>query len=621
MSSPTDTDWAAKAAALKKQLLQTRNMRLAIPQPGNMPSSSSSSSAKGKRPEVQGGQVAANASPTASKMKAPLSASSAGFGSDESTTTVQGGTGKDSRNSPAITDTLMAKLATTSVPSSQGLSTSSPTQPSQAVTKGARGDKMSALDADFKMSSRSSTFRPKGSGGSAQNKPQSKPQNANNNSEKVAEGDAPSSAEEGEIRDNLKLPNKLLTTAAGAPAESQKKSGASSRSTTATTTAAAIARQRTPPPVPQTSNNKDEKISNYVPKEPPSERKPLLRLLPTCTPGSSESSPTQNNETHGSHSSGSLPPRPSRPDLSKTMSRQVVEHARQQPPGGPQPRRPHDRGRTRSVSPRKKQPSTATTLTLRTRSVQRTTVAAAAAADDDRKEQRQLDDIPSHQDRDLSDWLRFTGWNDIKYRRGELTRQRRLAEIRREKAELEQEAEVAKQARQQHKDVAPTTPSMNQSLPPTPRLPDAERAVGFSRRTKIRRVEPSSFGRLSPPRRDRGDDDDDDETFNPGMLGHYPVRFAAGVKRERRGSDDDRGEPANKYYRGGQYRGRPRACSRRGTGYSRGSYSRRDEPYHSFDEREGKEGTSFASPASFSILHHKSSLLPSQTIRPTDIAE
>ncbi|KAK7747318.1 hypothetical protein SLS53_001571 [Cytospora paraplurivora] len=534
-----------------------------------MPSSSNEpkGKGKGKRPEDQSEKVAANASTTASKMKASFSASSAELGSDKSTTIAQGGTGK-ARNSPAITDTLMAKLATTSVSSSQGSSTSSSTQPSQTVSKGARGDKKSALDANSKMSGPSSTFRPDDSSGSAQNKPESKPQNANNNNnEKKDVGDAQSSAEEGEIRDDLNLPKLLTTTTtATVSADLQKKSGASSRSATASTTAAAIARQRTPS-VPRTSSSNDDKISNYVSRKPPSERKPLQRLMTTtytARPGSNAivSSPTQHDESRGRPSSGSLPSRSGRPDLSKTMSRQVVELARQQPHGGPQPRRPHDREPARSVSPRNEQSSTATTLTLRTRSIPRTnSAAAAAAADDDRKEQRQLDDIPSHHDRDLRDWLQFTGWNDIEYRRGELARQRRLAEIGREKAELEQEAEVAKQARQQHKDVTSTTPSLNESLPPTPRLPDAEGAVGFSRRTEIHRVQPSSFGRLSPSRRDGGVDDDDDETFSPGMLGNYPVKLAAGVKRERRGSDDDGGEPTNKYYRD-------------------------DEPYHGFDERE-----------------------------------
>ncbi|ROV96617.1 hypothetical protein VPNG_09000 [Cytospora leucostoma] len=564
MSSPTDTDWAAKAAALKKQLLKTRNMGVAIPQPDKMPSSSNPSSGKGKRPGTQGERVAANASTIASKMKASLSASSAETGSDESTTIAQGGAGKESQNSPAITDTLMAKLATTSVSSSQGSSTSISTQPSKAFSMGTRGVEMNTLDAKSKMFGPSSTLRPGDSSSSAQNKPESKLQNANNNKNgKRAERDAQSSTEEGEIREDIMLPKFLTkTTTATAPAESQKKSGASSRPTVAPATAATIARQKTPS-VPQTSGSSDDKISDYVPREPRSERKPLQRLLTTTYPArlgsnATVSSPTQHDEARGGPSSGSLPPRPGRPDLSKTMSRQVVELARKQPHGGPQLRRPQDRAR--SASPRNEQPSTATTLTLRTRSIPRTNSEAAAAADDDWKEQRQLEEITSHQDRDLRDWLRFTGWNDIEYRRGELARQRRLAEIGREKAELELEAEAAKQARQQHKDVASTTTSLHQSLLPTPRLPDAERTVGFSRRTEIRRVEPASFGRL--------------------------MRFAAGVKRERRGSDDERGGAANKYYRGGQYRGRPRGCSRRGLGYSRGDYSRRSEPYHNFDERE-----------------------------------
>lgn len=44
--------------------------------------------------------------------------------------------------------------------------------------------------------------------------------------------------------------------------------------------------------------------------------------------------------------------------------------------------------------------------------------------------------VAATQDRDLQDWLAYTGWNDEDYRRRFLDRQRRLADIDRERAAL-----------------------------------------------------------------------------------------------------------------------------------------------------------------------------------------
>lgn len=294
-----------------------------------------------------------------------------------------------------------------------------------------------------------------------------------------------------------------------ATAEPQKE-GTPQQSTAAAATATAVP-QRPPTPAPQTS-------SNDVPTKPGSEGKPSKPASPILRHTTPREHASHYSSSRGTRDRVSGPDHPQR-------DRQPPRNA--PPRGAREPRhqrRPHarpfrDHARPASTHRRQHQPATPS---------------RARAADAGSSTSYSG---PLH-DRDLHDWLRFTGWNDAEYRRGELARQRqrRLGEIDRERAELEEAGRLSNRAGQQGRD----TPVGRGGRP------DGRRADN--------RHDSPDFGRLSRHR------SSDLEAPECRMLGNYPVTSPAGTKRGRRDSEGDRDSPP-KYCQTGS-RGRQRDDSR-----------------------------------------------------------
>lgn len=129
------------------------------------------------------------------------------------------------------------------------------------------------------------------------------------------------------------------------------------------------------------------------------------------------------------------------------------------------------------------------------------------------------------QDRDLRDWLQFTGWNDEGYRRRTLDRQRRLDEIDRERAAL-MDADADERENMTRRDGGP------------------DPAVRELRASELRRYEPD----LSTRHAGR-------DLFSPDWRGDYPGFPTSGFKREY-GGDHDVGSPrkvARTYSKGSRH--------------------------------------------------------------------
>lgn len=125
-------------------------------------------------------------------------------------------------------------------------------------------------------------------------------------------------------------------------------------------------------------------------------------------------------------------------------------------------------------------------------------------------------------DPDLRDWLQLTGWDDTNYRRQELVRlhRRRLDEISREPARQDEAERLSNRTREQNMCTSILTADKHGGRP--------------NNRLADRRQESSDSGTLSRQR------NSDLEAPDLGMLGNYPVTYAAVVKRGRHGSVSDR---------------------------------------------------------------------------------
>ncbi|KUI53443.1 hypothetical protein VP1G_00837 [Cytospora mali] len=535
MSSPNDQQtnssgqryWAARAAELKEQLIHSRQTRSASDQHNKMTLSSQSSD---KQPKAQGGKAASNATtPSNNIMPASLSTELAKPGHNGFTD--QHLTDKAAQRSSDITDELIAIMTGTSAPPNQGLSTSNSLQPPQVVAKCTRGNGTPRPDANARAPGPSNASQIKSSNGAIR----TKPQNASTTvSTTVTEGKRDVqcvAAKDGKTEGD---PKSLKPHTA---AELQKKKGTSQQSTVPAT-----ARQGTPPSPTQTSS-----LDATTKPRPEKNNTKLTRPVQRHTSQqakASQSSSTRDNNTRG-RLLCSLPYHPRVPDANKATIHDDRDVQAHQPK--PYARTPSDRAR--SESPRLRQPST---------------VSPRAHADDAIFDQDTPVNVP-FLSCDLRDWLRFTGWNDRDYRERELERyrQRRLAEIEREKADLEEATALANRMRKVHKDTS------NPAAAPPQTVDRGGRMI--IRRTD-NRIDGPTFGRS--PRCTSGV-----KTPEFTMVGDYPVTSTIGVKRDRRGSEGDRGSPT-KYYRA-DFRGH-----QRGAHHGRG-YVHQQGSYH-FDEREDR---------------------------------
>ncbi|KUI69353.1 hypothetical protein VM1G_05595 [Cytospora mali] len=523
-NNPGQRYWAARAAELKEQLIYSRQTRSASDQNDEIAPSYQSSD---KQPKAQGGTAASNATaPFNINMPASLSTELARPGHNEFA--VQHPTSKAAQRSPDITDKLISMMAGTSALPTQGLSTSKSLQAPQVVAKRTRGNGTVTPNANARVSGPSSASQIKSSNDAMR----TKPQNASTTiSTAVTEGtrDAQPAAKDGETKGNPKSLKPHTV------AELQKNEGTSQQSTDPATAC-------------QGTHQSPTRTSTLdAPTKPRPEKNSTKLTRPAQKHTSQQAKAPPSPSTRDTNTRGrllsSLPSHPRVPDTSKA----TIHHDRTVQAHQPQPyaRTPSDRAR--SESPRLRQPSTVSPPAL----------AAYASFDQDAS-----DNVP-FLSRDLRDWLRFTGWNDREYRERELDRyrQRRLAEIEREKADLEEATALASRMRKVHKDT-----SNSAAAPP--------QTVDRGARTIIRRtdnrLDGPTFGRS--PRCTSGVKTPEFRT-----VGDYHVISTTGVKRDRRGSEGDRGSPT-KYYRTDFKDHQRGAHHGRGHIHQQGSYH--------FDERE-----------------------------------